>query len=49
MRRVLVALLTMAFVTTFYALDALYAERKDKSILFWRSLPVTVHRSVAGS
>ena len=25
----------------FYSLDALYAERKDKSILFWRSLPVT--------
>ncbi len=25
----------------FYALDSLYAERKDKSILFWRSLPVT--------
>ena len=25
----------------FYCLDSLYAERKDKSILFWRSLPVT--------
>ena len=25
----------------FYSLDALYAERRDKSILFWRSLPVT--------
>jgi len=32
---------TMGIVITFYALDALYAERKDKSILFWRSLPVT--------
>jgi ABC-2 type transport system permease protein len=25
----------------FYALDALYAERKDRSILFWRSMPCT--------
>ena len=32
---------TMGIVTIFYALDALYAERRDKSILFWRSLPVT--------
>lgn len=30
----------------FYSLDALYAERKDKSILFWRSLPVTDSESV---
>ena len=29
------------FVVFFYCLDALYAERKDRSILFWRSLPVT--------
>jgi ABC-2 type transport system permease protein len=28
-------------VMVFYSLDALYAERKDKSILFWRSLPIT--------
>ncbi len=28
-------------IMTFYSLDALYAERKDKSILFWRSLPLT--------
>ena len=33
--------LAMAIVAVFYCLDALYAERKDKSILFWRSLPVT--------
>ena len=33
--------MTMGILTIFYALDALYAERKDKSILFWRSLPVT--------
>jgi len=31
----------VAFVIFFYGIDALYAERKDKSILFWRSLPVT--------
>ena len=30
----------------FYSLDALYAERKDKSILFWRSLPVTDSETV---
>jgi ABC-2 type transport system permease protein len=28
-------------VMVFYCLDTLYAERKDKSILFWRSLPIT--------
>jgi len=28
-------------VSIFYTLDTLYAERKDKSILFWRSLPIT--------
>lgn len=28
-------------VMVFYCLDALYAERKDRSILFWRSLPIT--------
>ena len=31
----------LAILTVFYCLDSLYAERKDKSILFWRSLPVT--------
>ena len=31
----------MWILTIFYSLDSLYAERKDKSILFWRSLPVT--------
>jgi ABC-2 type transport system permease protein len=30
-----------AIVVVFYSLDTLYAERKDKSILFWRSLPIT--------
>lgn len=31
----------MLVLGSFYALDTLYAERKDRSILFWRSLPVT--------
>ncbi len=30
-----------AFVTFFYLADSLYAERKDRSILFWKSLPVS--------
>jgi ABC-2 type transport system permease protein len=33
--------LAMASVVLFYFLDALYAERKDRSILFWKSLPVS--------
>ncbi len=33
--------IALAILTVFYSLDSLYAERKDKSILFWRSLPVT--------
>ena len=36
----------MWFVTIFYALDALYAERKDRSILFWRSIPCTDFETV---
>jgi ABC-2 type transport system permease protein len=33
--------LAMLALAVFYCLDALYAERKDRSILFWRSMPVT--------
>ena len=36
-----VFLLAAMVLTVFYTLDSLYAERKDKSILFWRSLPIT--------
>jgi len=36
-----VFVIAMWFLIVFYCLDALYAERKDKSILFWRSLPIT--------
>jgi len=28
-------------VSIFYCLDALYGERRDRSILFWKSLPVS--------
>lgn len=34
-------LFAMWILTIFYTLDSLYAERKDRSILFWRSIPVT--------
>jgi ABC-2 type transport system permease protein len=34
-------LVALMILTVFYCLDSLYAERKDKSILFWRSLPIT--------
>jgi ABC-2 type transport system permease protein len=30
-----------AIVLSFYLLDCLYAERKDRSILFWKSLPLS--------
>jgi ABC-2 type transport system permease protein len=29
------------FVALFYLMDSLYGERKDRSVLFWRSLPVS--------
>lgn len=31
----------MTFVVFFYFLDALYADRRDRSVLFWKSLPVS--------
>ena len=33
--------LVTLFIVSYYALDCLYAERKDRSILFWKSLPVS--------
>lgn len=33
-------------VATFYCLDALYGERRDRSILFWKSLPVSDRTTV---
>lgn len=35
------ALLVMVFVVFFYALGSLYDERRDRSVLFWKSLPVS--------
>jgi ABC-2 type transport system permease protein len=34
-------LVTMFVVAVFYCLDALHGERRDRSILFWKSLPVS--------
>ncbi len=38
--------IAMWILTIFYTLDSLYAERKDRSILFWRSIPVTDFETV---
>ena len=38
--------LTCAIVVFFYCLGSLYDDRKDRSILFWRSLPVSDAESV---
>ena len=38
--------IAMWILTIFYALDSLYAERKDRSILFWRSIPLTDFETV---
>ena len=38
---VTVLYIAAAIVGAFVALDCLYAERKDRSILFWKSLPVS--------
>jgi ABC-2 type transport system permease protein len=32
---------TTFIIAVFYSLDALYGERRDRSILFWKSLPVS--------
>jgi ABC-2 type transport system permease protein len=39
--------LVMILLLNFYLLDCLYAERKDRSILFWKSLPVSDGATVA--
>ncbi|MBX3711281.1 MAG: ABC transporter permease [Lysobacter sp.] len=35
------ALMVMVFVVFFYLLGSLYDERRDRSVLFWKSLPVS--------
>src|SRR6266480_2002824 len=32
---------TMLIVAIFYCLDALHGERRDRSVLFWKSMPVS--------
>lgn len=34
-------------ICLFYLLDSLYSDRKDRSILFWRSLPISEYENVA--
>jgi ABC-2 type transport system permease protein len=38
--------LLLAIILPLYLLDCLYAERKDRSILFWKSLPVSDAQTV---
>lgn len=37
----LVVFMVMGIVSFFYALDSLYADRRDRSVLFWKSLPLS--------
>ena len=37
----LLLMFTTILVAMFYCLDALYGERRDRSVLFWKSLPVS--------
>lgn len=39
-------LVTMFIVAVFYCADAIYGERRDRSILFWKSLPVSDRTAV---
>jgi ABC-2 type transport system permease protein len=44
----IILMLTAFLVGIFYCLDALHGERRDRSILFWKSLPVSDLTSVLG-
>src|SRR5262245_50149955 len=37
----IVQLVSLGIVVFFYLLDSLISERKDRSILFWKSLPIS--------
>ena len=37
----LVVFMVMGVIGFFYSLDALYADRRDRSVLFWKSLPLS--------
>ncbi len=38
---VVIACIVLAFVVFFYALGSLYDDRRDRSVLFWKSLPLS--------
>jgi len=38
---IFLTILVTAFVVFFYALGSLYDERRDRSVLFWKSLPIS--------
>jgi len=38
--------LVMSLYTAWYLLDCLYTDRKDRSILFWKSLPISDAKTV---
>jgi len=42
----MIIIVTAFIVGFFYCLDALYGERRDRSILFWKSLPVSDRTTV---
>jgi ABC-2 type transport system permease protein len=44
----IVVLIVMNIAVFFYLLDALQGERKDRSVLFWKSLPVSDTTTVLG-
>jgi ABC-2 type transport system permease protein len=37
----LVVFMVMGIVAFFYSLDSLYADRRDRSVLFWKSMPLS--------
>jgi ABC-2 type transport system permease protein len=41
------AMITAFVIGVFYSIDALYGERRDRSILFWKSMPVPDWATVA--
>ncbi|HEY4555774.1 MAG TPA: ABC transporter permease, partial [Lysobacter sp.] len=41
MAGITISLIVLGFVVFFYALGSLYDDRKDRSVLFWKSLPVS--------
>ncbi len=43
---VMLACIVLAFVVFFYCLGALYDDRRDRSVLFWKSLPLSNSQTV---